>query len=92
MSLNEKYGYTPYKGGAVPTMDETAALNDLLLRACQDEGLDVYMDSDIDGTFIIVGDRRVNYDRWGYCDHEEGDLDQGSLEDAVSHLCNWVKK
>lgn len=90
MSLNEKYGYRPYSGGAGPTHQQEADFVALLHRAALAEGLQASLklvdDEDIeDVCHVAVGERLVAYDRWGYCS-ADGKLDQASLADALTYF------
>jgi len=87
---NEVFRYRPYQGGAGPSKREVEQFNSLLRTALILTGMVPTSEVDEDGTeFVVVGSRRVTYDRWGYCNEDgnpEDEIDQVDLNTAVAYF------
>ena len=79
LSFHEQYDYKPYVGGAGPTDEQFAELQRVLMTALSDHNIPFKLRCREEDTYIVVGNKEVIYDRWGYCSYD-GQLDQADLE------------
>lgn len=88
---NTIFGYKPYEGGAGPSKSEEANFASMLYCALFDAKLQPMIEIDEDETIFVItrgGSRKVCYDRWGYCNEGDPDveLDQVDLNAAVAYF------
>lgn len=94
MDYNALYHYAPYTGGAGPDEETVRRCLRQLYAALLNLGLKASIEANEDDLCVMVGDLRVQYDRWGYVNVDANpsvELDQVDLNTAVAYFLENAK-